>query len=349
MNNPFTLTFGKEPKNIISRYEQFDIVKNSFLSENPSNNTYLITGVRGSGKTVLLSGIEKYFNELDDWIVVDLNPEDDMVEYLASYIYEKSKTKFRFLKKEFSFSFYGVSLSISGEKPISNVVTLLENMLEIIKKRNKNVLICIDEVSNNVNVKKFVQQFQILIRKEYPLFLIMTGLYENVKNLQNEKTLTFLYRAPQLVINNLSLISIAESYKKILKISNDETVELSKLTKGYAFAYQVLGYLLFENNKKSLDNNIINEFDAYLREYVYEKIYFDLTDVEKEFIIALAIYDNKKVSEIADIVKLKKGNISQYRDKLIKKGILNNSGWGKLDFALPRFREYILLQKEFED
>ncbi len=40
--------------------------------------------------------------------------------------------------------------------------------------------------------------------------------------------------------------------------------------------------------------------------------------------------------------------MSQYRDKLIKKGLLNKVGWGKLDFALPRFREYVLMQSEFE-
>ena len=47
-------------------------------------------------------------------------------------------------------------------------------------------------------------------------------------------------------------------------------------------------------------------------------------------------------------LSLDKENISQYRDRLLKKGILINTGWGKLDFALPRFREYIKLQKEFD-
>ncbi len=75
-------------------------------------------------------------------------------------------------------------------------------------------MIYIDDVSNNQNVKIFIQQFQILLRKEYPIFLLITGLYENVHSLQNEKSLTFLYRAAQIKINNLSLISISESYEK---------------------------------------------------------------------------------------------------------------------------------------
>ena len=39
--------------------------------------------------------------------------------------------------------------------------------------------------------------------------------------------------------------------------------------------------------------------------------------------------------------------MSQYRDKLLKKGIIAKAGWGVIDFALPRFREYVLLMKEF--
>lgn len=348
MNNPFSLTFGREPKNLIKTLEQFDMIKDCFLTENPTNNTYLITGVRGSGKTVLLTSLQKYFDNLNDWIVVDLNPEIDMLEYLASNIYEKSNAKFKFMKAEFGFSFKGVSISISGEKPISNVATLLEKLLDVVKKNKKKVLICIDDVSNNPNMKTFVHQFQILLRHDYPIFLLMTGLYENVRNLQNEKSLTFLYRAPQIYMNTLSLISIAESFEKELGANRDDAIEMSKLTKGYAYAYQVLGYILFDANKSKLDKDTINKFDTYLREYVYEKIYFDMPKTEKEIIIALANSKENKISEIMDFTKINREKMSQYRDKLIKKGILTSTGWGKIDYALPRFKEYVLLQKEFE-
>ena len=60
-----------------------------FLSDNPVTNTYLITGVRGSGKTALLTRIEKYFDTLNDWIIIDVNSEIEILEYLASCIYEK--------------------------------------------------------------------------------------------------------------------------------------------------------------------------------------------------------------------------------------------------------------------
>lgn len=348
MNNPFSLTFGREPKNLIKTNEQFDEIKDCFLMENPTTNTFLITGVRGSGKTVLLTSLQKSFDDLKDWVVVDLNPEIDMLEYLASSIYEKSNAKFSFMKAEFGFSFKGVSISISGKEPISNVVTLLEKLLDVVKKNKKKVLICIDDVSSNANVKTFVQQFQILLRRDYPIFLLMTGLYENVRNLQNEKSLTFLYRAPQIKMNTLSLISIAESFEKEIGATREEAIKMSKLTQGYAYAYQVLGYILFDEKKSKIDEDVIYKFDTYLREYVYEKIYFDMSGKEKEIIVALASSENNKISDIIDSTKIGKEKMSQYRDKLIKKGIVISAGWGKIDFVLPRFREYILLQKEFD-
>lgn len=53
MNNPFSLTFGIEPKNYIDRIIEKDQIICSFSSESPSNYVYLLTGVRGSGKLFL--------------------------------------------------------------------------------------------------------------------------------------------------------------------------------------------------------------------------------------------------------------------------------------------------------
>lgn len=73
-------------------------------------------------------------------------------------------------------------------------------MLEQIKKAGKRLLISIDEVTNSEYIRVFASAFQIFIRQDYPIFLLMTGLYENIHNLQNEKSLTFLYRAPKVLL-----------------------------------------------------------------------------------------------------------------------------------------------------
>ena len=74
------------------------------------------------------------------------------------------------------------------------------HMLSHIQKLGKRLLITIDEVTNSENIKIFTSSFQIFLREDYPIFLLMTGLYENIYELQNDKALTFLYRAPKLIL-----------------------------------------------------------------------------------------------------------------------------------------------------
>ena len=71
-------------------------------------------------------------------------------------------------------------------------------MLDYLKNKNKKVLIILDEVDNSLEMKYFIQGYASLLGQKYSIFLLMTGLYENVSKLQNEKSLTFLYRAPKI-------------------------------------------------------------------------------------------------------------------------------------------------------
>ena len=68
---------------------------------------------------------------------------------------------------------------------------------EKLKNKGKKVLFIIDEIINNSYVKVFASNFQIYITQNYPVYLVMAGLFDNISNLQNEKSLTFLYRAPK--------------------------------------------------------------------------------------------------------------------------------------------------------
>lgn len=173
-----------------------------------------------------------------------MNPEKETLEQIAFEIYENASMKHLFTSKSFSLGFRGASFSIEGKEPVSNVNSLINKMLDFIVKHNKKVLIAIDEVSNNTHLKTFIQDYQIMIRNNYPVFLLMTGLSENVSALQNNKTLTFLLRAPKLIVNSLNVNDIEEKYRKTF-LTNDNIKELAALTNGYAFAYQVVGYLFF--------------------------------------------------------------------------------------------------------
>ena len=257
MQNPFNINFGKEPFSLISRENELHEVFDSFSSENPNSNVYVLTGIRGSGKTVAMTNISNYYNNVEKWITIELNPESDMLEQLASKIYDEGKIKKLFVSTEFNFSFSGISISIKGKEPISNVSSLLKREFEYLKKKNYKVLICIDEVVSNQYMKVFAHEFQTFLRENYLVYLVMTGLYQNISSLENEKSLTFLYRAPKIYIDALNVRAVANTYKNIFDIGEDESVLLAKFTKGYAYAFQLLGNILFTEGKKEIDELVV--------------------------------------------------------------------------------------------
>ena len=68
----------------------------------------------------------------------------------------------------------------------------------------------------------FASQFQIFVRLDYPIFLIMTGLHENIDKIQNDPSLTFLYRSPKIITGPLSMIQIGRQYKEIFSIEDEK-------------------------------------------------------------------------------------------------------------------------------
>ena len=329
--NPFNVSYGKRPVNEISRYSDYSQIVEDYEDLNPSTNTYIITGVRGSGKTVLYNSIINHFQEDDNWIVVRLNPELNLLEELASKIYETGRLKSLFIKKEFSFSFKGFSFSIEGEKPVTSVDTLISKMLDYLRKKDKRVLVGIDEITSNKETKAFFHSFQMYISDNFQIYLLMTGLYENVSILENDKTLTFLYRASKINLESLSLNLISKSYQSIFNTNEEKAIELAKLTKGYAFAYQLLGRILWNKYSLEITDDVLEEYDQRLSDMSYEKIYIDLPENEKKALLSF----------ISDDKLIKSNELSVYRKRLSKRGIISSTNSKDIKFLLPRFEIYL--------
>ena len=338
--NPFNITFGKEPLNPINRTYEINKIIETFSNENPFSEIYVLTGPRGCGKTVALNSLIKHYRNEKDWMTVDLNPENDLLEQLAGKICDQVKSNKMFLKTEFSFSFHGISFSMKGERPVTNISTLLNSMLKVLQKKNIKLLITIDEVNNNSNMRVFVHEYQSFLREGFSCFLVMTGLYENISALENEKSLTFLYRAPKINLDALSIRSITYKYKELFSINEEKAIELAKITKGYAYAYQLLGYILYENNTTKVNDNILDQFDSYLETRVYFKIWQSLSENEKD-ILKLVARGKTSNTDIMSSLDMASNALAVYKKRLANKGIVDTNTRATLSFKLPRFSEFI--------
>ena len=84
--NPFSISFGKKPNQYIEREMIIDEITEEI--ESGENQCFMLTGVRGSGKTVTLTAIEQYFRKNKDVLVIDLNIERDMLTSLVAKLYD---------------------------------------------------------------------------------------------------------------------------------------------------------------------------------------------------------------------------------------------------------------------
>lgn len=339
MANPFTLTFGKNPLESVERPVQNNEILDAFTSETINQQMFIITGVRGSGKTVMMSNICQELNKRPDWIVLELNPATDLLQAILSKLYSNHLVSKLIKSSKIDLSFFGFGVSIDGATQITDSETAIITILKKIQKEGKRVLFCIDEMSNNEYMKIFAGSFQIFVRQELPVFLLGTGLYENIDELQNEKNLTFLYRAPKIQLQPLNISAIAAKYQNIFKFSNSEALEMAKLTKGYPFAFQVLGYLTWNANGDY--NSILSEYEQYLSEFVYDKLWSELSMKDRLVAKAIVDTDSKIIKDIRDLLNMSTNEFNPYRQRLIKKGIVDGSKRGYLYFTLPLFENYI--------
>lgn len=345
MNNPFTLSFGKRPLQYISRITQTTHIIDTFSAQSPSNQIFMITGVRGSGKTVMMTQIATEMSKEKEWIVLELNPTRDLLQSLAAKIYGLPQMHDLFLKAKLDFSAFGLGVSLENVAPVTDIEDVLGKMLEQIQKAGKRILVTIDEVINSEYIKVFASAFQIFLRQDYPIYLLMTGLYENIYELQNDKSLTFLYRAPKVLLEPLNYTAVRKHYQDIFEIDVEIAGKMTSLTKGYPFAFQVLGYLYWENRASKSLEEILPEYDQYLEEYVYSKIWSELSEIDKKVLTELSLNGDNKVKTIRENLDMKSEQFSVYRDRLKRKGVIDTSEYGKISLALPRFDEFVKMQQ----
>ncbi len=174
MQNPFTLTFSRIPEYSYIPTEQADEILNGPAFE----PVFRITGVRGSGKTVMLARIEQELrseeSRANGWFVFNLNPVRDMLRQTAAMLMEE-----------------GIDIPEVRNCGVSGISGAVGKMLGEAKAKGKKILFAVDEVSKTEEMVGFLSEFGKWIEESYPVYLVCTGLYENLSEVDNVKSLTF--------------------------------------------------------------------------------------------------------------------------------------------------------------
>ena len=180
LNNPYATGFGRIPAHFIGRDLLIDEILEELYSDPVQGQAYKLTGIRGTGKTVTLTAIERRLKEDKTWIVTGVKPEGNITEDLVSNLYNEVPLLSDYFKSSLNLSKFGIGLNISGTAPVSSLDSALRKIVKEISKRGKRLLVTVDEVKNTPEMRNFVQEFQLLIRQDMPIYLIVAGLYNDI-------------------------------------------------------------------------------------------------------------------------------------------------------------------------
>ncbi len=349
-DNPFTLQFSLIPPQYITRKALTEEIIEDLEKKTPAFRGHFLTGVRGCGKSVLLAEIVGIMSRKDDWIVVDIaDPTSNIVSSIAKGLCRDPKLRTLFMDAKLDISVLGIGLSIEKSDYIAaDEFDALDMMLKALKKKGKRVLVTIDEVTYNDSIGSFSHALSSYARADYDIYVVMTGLKENIKRIKNDRSLTFLYRAKEHVLEPLNITAIISSYTNTFHIDRESAEEMAWITKGYSFAFQVLGYLYWNarcESDKILIEDLLPEVDQYLAEFSYDKIWEKLPTQERTVLSGIADSEDGSVADIRERLGMDSSKFGVYRERLINRGLINGNEYGKVLMTLPRFGEYAKLRE----
>ena len=311
--NPYTIGFGRVPSKFISRQTVIDDIIDNLNAEEIQGQAYKLTGIRGTGKTVTLTSIERKLREDKRWVVIDVKPESNITEELVGNIYNEVPMLSSFFSKSLNISKFGIGVNISNVNPVSSIDAALKKILQELKRRKMRLLVTVDEVKNSAEMRSFVQEFQLLIRQDLPIYLIVAGLYDDIESLENADHLTFFLRAEKYEMKPLNYTLIRSDYMKTLGVNMTVAEQMAALTGGYAFAYQVLGKYMWDCGCKEITEEVLALFDEALSEKVYQKIWSELSPKERWYLSFIVKKDSMPVSELLELTGQSKSLFSRPR------------------------------------
>jgi hypothetical protein len=356
-DNPFHPQFGKRPDKFVGRDNIIDDFVNSLRDKNDPLRTQVVTGIRGSGKTALLSGIKQAIDNKKN-VVVDVTAGPELLQSILDQLELMSggaKTKIT----SGNVGALGFNIGFgTGKQDIKHGFRYyLSTFVEKFEKKNMGIVFLIDEVQgDSVEMREFVTSYQHLVRDEADVALLMAGLPNSINAVLNSKLLTFLHRAQKQVLSNVNLLLVRNMYETTFTSAGFSAEEgvlnvAADATLGFPYLIQLIGYWLWKSNSKSL--NLLNVKEAIVNskaalfENVYDLMLREISDKDREFLVEM-LKDNEdtKFGELTKRMNITTSYASKYRQRLIRSGLIKPTVYGRVAFAQPYFGEFLELQMQ---
>lgn len=382
IKNPFSPGAGSPPPELVGRDSLLSQTKILLarVQQGRSEKSFLLTGLRGVGKTVLLNAMEQIADKLEYKTVfieahenktlglllipklrqllfsLDrmLNAGDKVrrgLSVLKSFI---NGVKIKYGDVEFGLDIEAEQgAADSGDMEV-DLTNLLIAVAEAAQEKGIAIAILIDEIQYLAlnEISALIMAMHKMQQKQLPLVLIAAGLPILPALAGESKSYAErLFQFPD--IGPLSKEDADRALQDPVKIVGIEFTkealdEIFRLTHGYPYFLQEWGYQAWNHAKEPVITlKVIQESTTDVIRRLDENFFrvrFDrLTPSEKNYLRAMAQLGSEahRSGDIAAILGVKVSSLGPVRAKLIKKGMIYSPIHGDMAFTVPLFDDFM--------
>jgi hypothetical protein len=384
IDNPYTPNAGASPEVLIGRDDQtqaFEVLLKR-LARGRSEQSMIITGLRGVGKTVLLNRFVA-IADAEGWEVVEFEARKHADSYFRQTMFSQLKAALLRLSPRARWtergkraaevlSAFAVAVDNQGTWTMSWDVPPAEGLAdhnnlgmdltdvfvaigEAAKEQGKGLVVLIDEVQFLAasQLEALIQAIHKTVQRNLPVTFVGAGLPQIAELAGDAKSYAErLFKFPR--IDSLKGEEAREALTEPALGENamfdNDAVDLAiEITRGYPYFIQELGYQVWT----VADDNRITRVDVELAKDAYEakldssffRVRLDrATPLQTAYMRAMAQLgpEPQKAADVARLLGRDSTQVGPTRAELIEMGLLYPPEHGYAAFTVPDFDKFML-------
>lgn len=383
MTNPYTPNAGARPPLLVGRDDQVD----SFglllarLERGRTEQSMIVTGLRGVGKTVLLNEFRRVALE-KNWVVIEIEAhKHDDGEFRRRIALEVRRALLELSRKErvgerlatagrvlrsFTLSIDPegkLTAGFAGESEagqadaddlVLDLPDLVVSLGEAAKEAGRGVVFLFDEIQflSRPQLEALIMAVHKTVQRVLPITLVGAGLPQIAELAGEAKSYSErLFKFPRIDVLNEE-----DSARALTEPARDEGVQFTseavslsqKITGGYPYFIQELGSAIWP----AVDDGIATPPDVVTAQVAYEakldssffRVRLDrTTELERAYLRAMAELgpDPQSAADVAALLDRTSQQCGPTRSQLIEKGLLYTPSHGYAAFTVPHFDRFM--------
>jgi len=384
LTNPYTPNAGAEPQAVVGRDDQlqlFDLLL-ARIQRGRTEQSMIITGLRGVGKTVLLGQFRTKALQ-QDWRVVEIevskNDDSDFRRQIGSKLRTalfdlspRARWGDRLQHAAAVLRSFTVSVDPAGAVSAGFDVDIAEGyadnndltmdltevfiaMGEAANEKSTGVVLLLDEIQflSKTQLEALIQAMHKMVQRKLPITMVGAGLPQIAELAGDAKSYAErLFKFP--VIGNLdhndartALTEPAE--EEGITFTDDALDAAAEITEGYPYFLQELGYAVWTiasapTITRSDIDTASEGYEAKLDESFFRVRLDRCTELERAYLRAMAQLgpEPQKAADVAALMGRTSQNLGPTRAKLINMGLLYTPEHGYAAFTVPQFDKFLI-------